>query len=186
MALFLAGITIFCVVHLFKAIAPASRENVVFKLGENPYKGIFSLLIIGSLVMIVYGWKATMPSAIYVPPLNPGIVPSVLVFVALVLFFASQMSGYIKRALRHPQMIGTIVWAVSHLLTNGDSRSVILFGALGIWALLEIILCNRRDGPRTELPEAAGKFDLIALVVGGAAWGLIGHFHLQLFGVAVV
>ena len=70
--------------------------------------------------------------------MNPGIVPSVLVFVALVLFFASQMSGYIKRALRHPQMIGTIVWAVSHLLTNGDSRSVILFGTLGIWALLEM------------------------------------------------
>lgn len=184
MALFLAGITIFCIVHLFKAIAPESRENVVFKLGENPYKGIFSLLIFGSLVMIVYGWKATIPNAVYTPPLAPGLVPSVLVFVALVLFFASQMNGHIKRTLRHPQMIGTFVWAVSHLLTNGDSRSVILFGTLGVWALLEIILCNRRDGPRKELPDASGKSDLVAVVVGVVVWGIVGHFHLQLFGVA--
>ena len=59
MALFLAGITLFCVVHLFPAIAPGSRENLVFKLGENPYKGIFSVLILLGLVLIVFGWKST-------------------------------------------------------------------------------------------------------------------------------
>ena len=52
--------------------------------------------------------------------------------------------------------------------------------------MLQIILCNRRDGPRAELPTASGKFDLIAIVVGGVAWGLVGHFHLQLFGVAPI
>ena len=184
MSLFLAGITIFCLVHLFKAIAPTARENVVFKLGENAYKGIFSLLILGSLVMIVFGWKATLPRTLYAPPITPGIIPSVLVLIALVLFFASQVGGHIKRVLRHPQMVGTIIWAVSHLLTNGDSRSVILFGALAVWALLEIILCNRRDGPRTEMPAASGRFDVIAIVIGVVAFGLLGHFHLALFGVA--
>ena len=184
MALFLAGITIFCVVHLFKAAAPVARENLVFKLGEQPYQGVFSLLILGSLVMIVFGWKAAIPTAVYVPPLGPGIVPSLLVFVGLVLFFASQTGGYMKRTLRHPQMLGTLCWASAHLLTNGDSRSVILFGSLGVWALLEIVLCNRRDGPRTELPAASAKADLIAIVIGVAAFGLVGHFHLKLFGVA--
>ena len=184
MALFLAGITLFCVVHLFKAAAPASRENLVFKLGENAYKGIFSLLIVVSLVMIVFGWKATIPRPIYTPPLGPGLIPSVLVLVGLILFFASQMNGFLKRILRHPQMLGTIAWAGAHLLTNGDSRSVTLFGALAVWALLEIILCNRRDGPRKELPAASGKADLIATVVGVVAFGLIGHFHVWLFGVS--
>jgi uncharacterized membrane protein len=183
MGLLLAGITIFCVVHLFKAAAPASRDNLIFKLGENPYKGIFSLLILGSLVMIVFGWKTTIPTAIYMPPLGPGILPSLLVLVGLVLFFASQANGYIKRTLRHPQMLGTISWATAHLLTNGDSRSVLLFGSLAVWALLEIILCNRRDGPRRALPQASGKADLVATVVGVVAFGLVGHFHLALFGV---
>jgi len=184
MAILLAGITIFCVVHLYKAAAPAARDNMIFKLGENPYKGIFSLLILGSLVMIVFGWKATIPTAVYVPPLGPGILPSLLVLVGLILFFASQTGGYIKRILRHPQMLGTISWAAAHLLVNGDSRSVLLFGSLAAWALLEIILCNRRDGPRTELPAASGKADLIAVVIGVVAFGLVGHFHLALFGVS--
>ena len=184
MALFVAGITLFCVVHLFSAIAPGSRENLVFKLGENPYKGIYSILILLGLVLIVLGWKSTIPHAVYTPPLLPGVVPSVLVFVALVLFFASQMNGYFKRILRHPQMIATLLWAGSHLLTNGDSRSLILFGSLAVWALLEIVLCNRRDGKRVELPAASVKADAIAVAVGVVAFGVLGHFHQQLFGVA--
>ena len=184
MSLFIAGITIFCVVHLLKAAAPAARDNLVAKLGENPYKGIYSLLILASLVMIVFGWKGTVPSAIYSPPIGPGVIPSALVFLGLVLFFASQMGGYLKRLLRHPQMIGTFLWALAHLLTNGDSRSVTLFGSLAAWALLEIVLCNRRDGPRKELPSASGRADLIAVVVGGVAFALLGHFHLRLFGVS--
>ena len=184
MALLLAGITLFCLVHLFPALAPASRENLVFKLGENPYKGIYSLLILGGLVMIVFGWKATTPAPLYVPPLGPGILPAVLVLVGLVLFFASNMKGYLRRTLRHPQMIGTLLWAGSHLLTNGDSRSVTLFGSLAVWALLEIVLCNRRDGPREKLPSASLKGDVIAVVIGIVAFGMLGHFHVKLFGVA--
>jgi uncharacterized membrane protein len=184
MALFLAGITLFCVVHLFPAVAPASRENLVFKLGENPYKGIYSLLILGGIVMIVFGWKATTPGPVYVPPLGPGLLPAVLVLAGLVLFFASQTKGYLKRTLRHPQMIGTILWAGSHLLTNGDTRSVILFGSLAAWAVLEIVLCNRRDGPRKALPGATVNGDVIAVIAGAVAFAVLGHFHLRLFGVS--
>lgn len=184
MALFLAGITLFCIVHIFPALAPNPRENLAFKLGENRYRGIFALLIVLGLVLIVFGWKSTTPSAVYTPPVAPGLLPSALVLVALILFFASQMGGYLKRVLRHPQMIGTLIWATSHLLTNGDSRSLILFGSLAVWSVLEIVLSNRRDGPRAELPAASAKFDVIAVVVGAVAWGLVGHFHLKLFGVA--
>ena len=184
MALFLVGITLFCIVHLFPALLPAARDNLVFKLGKQPYRGVYSLLILLGLVLIVFGWKATIPKAVYVPPLAPGILPSALVFAGLVLFFASQVKGFLRRTLRHPQMIGTILWATSHLLTNGDSRSLILFGSLATWALLEIVLCNRRDGPRSELPVASGKFDLLAIVIGAVAFALVGHFHAALFGVS--
>ena len=184
MALFLAGITLFCLVHLFPALAPDSRENLVFKLGEKAYRGIFSILILGGLVMIVLGWRATIPQPLYAPPLAPGIVPAILVFAALVLLFAARMQGYLKRVLRHPQMIGTMIWASSHLLTNGDTRSVMLFGSLAVWAVLEILLCNRRDGPRTELPAASVKADVIAVVIGVIAFGALVHFHVKLFGVS--
>jgi uncharacterized membrane protein len=184
MALLITGIAVFCGVHLFPSVAPAARDKLVTSLGKNPYRAIFSLLILGGLVLIVFGWKAALPRPLYVPPMAPGVVPSLLVFAALVLFVAAQMRGYIRRVLRHPQMIGTALWAASHLLTNGDTRSVTLFGSLLAWALLEILLCNRRDGPRRELPSAAARFDLIALVIGGVAFGVIGHLHLRLFGVS--
>ncbi|MEJ2258185.1 MAG: NnrU family protein, partial [Woeseiaceae bacterium] len=156
MGLLLTGIVLFCVVHLFPSLMPAARDRLVSRLGENPYKAVFSVLILAGLILIVLGWKAAVPRPVYIPPMAPGLLPSALVFAGLVLFLAAQMRGYLKRVLRHPQMIGTVLWAVSHLLTNGDSRSVLLFGSLLIWALLEILLCNRRDGPRQELPAAAG------------------------------
>ena len=61
MPLLLAGLTVWCLVHLFPSVAPASRENLAFKLGENPYKGLFSLFILAALVMIVFGWKTATP-----------------------------------------------------------------------------------------------------------------------------
>ena len=186
MALLIAGIMTWSLVHLFPAFAPSARENLVAKLGENPYKGLFSLLILAALAMIVFGWKSSVPSGVYVPPLMPGILSSIMVLAGLTLFFASQFNGYFKRILRHPQMVGTLLWAGAHLLTNGDSRSLALFGSFAVWAIFEIVLCNRRDGPRFELPAASAKFDIIAIVIGCVAWAIVGHFHLKLFGVAPI
>jgi len=184
MSLLLAGIILWFVAHSFPATAPARRDALVAKLGEKPYRGVFSLVILASLIIIVFGWKTAVPSPIYLPPMGPGVVPSVLVLIGLVLFFASQVNGHIRRVLRHPQMIGTVSWAVAHLLTNGDSRSMALFGGMAVWALFEIVMINRRDGPRGEMASASGKFDLIAVVVGGVVFALVGYFHLRLFGVA--
>ena len=186
MSLLLTGMLIWIVAHSFKATAPDRRDALVAKFGEQPWRGVFSLVILASLLMIVFGWKAAVPGAVYAPPLAPGIIPSLLVLIGLVLFFAAQMNGNIKRILRHPQMAGTIVWAVAHLLTNGDSRSIVLFGGMALWAFYEIIMINRREGPRGTLPPASIKFDLIAVAVGVVAFAVVGHFHLQLFGVAPI
>jgi len=118
--------------------------------------------------------------------MGPGILSSVLVLGGLILFFASQLNGHLKRITRHPQMTGTILWAGAHLLTNGDSRSVVLFGSLAAWALFEIVMINRRDGTRSGPVAASGKFDLIAIVIGGVAFAVVGHFHMQLFGVSPI
>ncbi|RLA32229.1 MAG: NnrU protein, partial [Gammaproteobacteria bacterium] len=56
----------------------------------------------------------------------------------------------IKRIFRHPMLTGVFIWAVAHLLVNGTTRALVLFGGLGIWALLEIVLINKRDGAYTK------------------------------------
>jgi len=186
MSLLLAGVILWCAAHLLPAAAPAKRDALVAKLGEQPYRSVFSLVVVVSLVMIVFGWRSAVPRAIYQPPLGPGILPSVLILVGFVFFFASKMNGNIKRILRHPQMTGTILWAVAHLLTNGDSRAVVLFGGFAIWALFEIVMINRREGPRVAPGPASGKFDLIAVVIGVVVFAVIGHFHMALFGVSPI
>ena len=186
MTLLIAGITLWFVTHLFPAAAPRTRDNLIEKLGENPYRGVFSLLILAALLMIIFGWKSAVPSALYAPPMGPGIVPSVLVLSGLVIFFSSQTGGHIKRLIRHPQMTGVLFWSTAHLLANGDSRSVSLFGGFALWAALEIILINRREGPRVDRPAASIRQDLVTIVIGGVVFALVGHFHLQLFGVSVV
>ncbi len=188
MTLLIAGLLLWIVVHAFPAVAPAKRAALQQKLGRQPYRGVFSLFILASLLMIVFGWKAATPTGVYVPPMMPGLVSSLLVLAGLILFFASQFNGHLKRITRHPQMLGTILWASAHLLTNGDSRSVALFGSLAAWALFEIVMINRRDRAAGESVtfEAAAKFDALAVVVGGVVFALVGHFHMQLFGVAPV
>ncbi len=186
MALLITGLLLFCLVHLSPAVLVENRENLRQKLGENPYRGIFSLVILGSLVMIVFGWKATEPRSVYAAPLDANLFTSLLVLAGLVLFFASQANGNIKRYVRHPQMTGTILWGVAHLLTNGSNRAVLLFGGLTLWAAIEILTINRRDG-RWERPGPAPiKGDVIPVVVGIVVFTGVAYFHRQLFGVPVL
>jgi len=186
MTMLIAGLALWVATHAFPAVAPARRAALQLKLGKQPYRGVFSLVIVAALILIVFGWKSAVPAAVYAPPLGPGIVSSVLVLAGLILFFAAQFNGHLKRITRHPQMTGTILWALAHLLTNGDSRSLVLFGTLGAWALFEIVMINRRDGAVTEAPAASGKYDLVAVVIGVAVFAIVGHFHMQLFNVSAL
>lgn len=180
------GIALWFVVHAFPSVAPAKRTALQQSMGEQAYRGVFSLFILAALLLIVFGWKSAVPTAVYAPPMGPGLLSAALVLAGLILFFASRVNGNIKRILRHPQMAGTLLWAVSHLLTNGDSRSVALFGSMAVWAVFEIIMINRRDATRTGSAGASAKFDLIAVVIGGVVFSVVGHFHQTLFGVAPI
>ena len=91
MSLLVAGIILWFVVHSFPAVAPNKRNALAAKLGEQPYRGVFSLVILASLVVIVFGWKNAAPSAIYQPPMGPGIVPSILVTI-LFIFSMSRLN----------------------------------------------------------------------------------------------
>lgn len=184
MALLIAGTLLYCAVHLFPAALPAVRSKMVPRLGENPYKGVFSLLILASLALIVFGWKIAVPSVVYRPPLGPGLVPSALMLLAFMLFAASAIPSNISRLIRHPQMTAVILWSAAHLLTNGDRPSLVLFGGLGTWAMAEILLCNRRDGSWQRPAPRSRVADGLVIVIGVTAYAALAWFHARLFGVA--
>ncbi|MBT8089763.1 MAG: NnrU family protein [Gammaproteobacteria bacterium] len=186
MSLLITGIVVWSLTHLFPAILPATRDGLVRKLGENPYRGLFALVILGSLILIVLGWRQAVPSALYAPPFAANPVISVLILIAFILFFAAGAPGNIKRFVRHPQMVGTMLWGVAHLLTNGSTRAVALFGGLTIWAIVEVLMCNRRDGKWQKPEPAALRLDVIPVVIGSVLFAAVLYFHGSLFGVPAI
>ncbi|MFT5032515.1 MAG: putative membrane protein [Bacteroidia bacterium] len=102
--------------------------------------------MVASLYCLVVGWKAMGPGAplYFIPWAKP--VSLTLMAVAVCLFIAANAPTDIKRYLRHPQLTSVVLWAIAHLLANGDMRSLILFGGLGLWALIEMPLINRGAG----------------------------------------
>ena len=183
MALLIAGVVFWSIVHLMPAVAPGLRTSLTSKLGEWPYKGLFAVDILIALALIVFGWKAASPILIYAPPLADSPLPLALIAVAILLFTASSLPNNMKRHVRHPQMAAVLLFSIAHLLTNGDSRSLVLFAGLGLWSILEIVFINKRDSDWTPPPATALSKDVITVITAIVVFKTLGYFHLALFGV---
>lgn len=186
MGTLIAGVVLWSAVHLFPGAAPDTRQAMIDRLGRNRYRGLFAILILAALVMIVLGWKSASPRSVYMPVIGAGPVASLLMLVAFVLFVAAQSRTNIKRYLRHPQLTAVTAWALAHLLANGDSRSVVLFGGFGIWAVLSMALINRRDGAYEKPAAVAVMSDISTGIIGIIAFAAVLYFHRSLFGAPAI
>ena len=115
-------------------------------MGENGYKGIFSLLLLAAMALIVFGWRSATPAFVYAPPPGLHAVALGLMVIAFGLFIVSNRDSRLRLLIRHPQLSGVALWAVAHLMLNGDSRSLVLFGGMILWSVGEILAINRREG----------------------------------------
>lgn len=153
--LFVLGLLLWSGLHLTTVLAVDARARVVARLGKQPYRGLFSLAMVMSLTLIVVGWRSMPPTLLWLPPAGMRHVTMALVPIAVILFLSSRMPSDVRRWVRHPQLTGVKLWAVAHLLSNGETRAVLLFGGLLAWAVVEVILLSRRDGAWVK-PEAVG------------------------------
>ncbi|MDX1517677.1 MAG: NnrU family protein [Woeseiaceae bacterium] len=186
MLLLIAGVTLWSLVHLFPSLYPSARERLIARLGDGPYRGLFSLDIVIAIVLIVVGWRSADVQPVYVAPLYGSVIVTALMFVSFLLFAGASAPGNLKRWLRHPMLTGTVVWSVAHLLANGDNRSIVLFGGIGLWAIVAMLTINRRDGARQRPPPVPLSRD--AMTVAGTAiiFGIVLFLHRYLFGVSAL
>lgn len=186
MNLLIAGVLLWSLAHFIPSLAQPLKQSLVGKAGENGYKGIFTLLMFASLAMIIFGWRSIdQPTYLYTLPFWTRHLGMLLVLIAFILFVASGMPTRIKQVLRHPQLTGMAIWAAAHLMMNGDSRSLVLFGGLGIWAVLEMVFINRRDGEWVK-PEVPGMGQEVKiLVISLVMVGVVIFAHPWLAGVAI-
>ncbi len=176
------GVLLWSLLHLFPSFAPEARAGLVARVGEWPFKGLFALVIVGSIVLMVLGWRAVEPVTLYTLPSLARGAATALMIVALVLVVAPYIPTNIRRAVRHPQLTAVLVWATAHLLAAGDNRSMVLFGGIGLWSVVAMALISRREGDweRPEVKPPTG--DAVAVVVGIVAYLVLLFAHPWLFG----
>ena len=176
MTILILGLIVFIGSHAF-SMAREPRARAIARLGEGPYKGLYSLVSLIGLALIVWGfgaYRAGGYTQVWNPPVWTRHLAVLLVWFAFVAFAAAYLPGRIRRALKHPMLAGLKIWALAHLLANGDLGSMLLFGGLLAWAVVARISTKRRDevldhgGPATD--PAGWRNDILAIAIGTAAY----------------
>jgi uncharacterized membrane protein len=192
MALLIGGLALFIVVHLVPT-RPALRAGLVERLGDGPYRGLFSLLSIAGLVLIVLGFGHMQGLGrgnpeLWVPPVWIKHVVFLLMVPAIILLVAAYVPSRIRTAVGHPMLTALIIWAFAHLLANGDLASVLLFGSVLGYAIHDRISVIDRASPG-PLGAARGRGinDVLVIVGGLALYALILFWgHAKLTGVPLL
>ncbi|MDP5308295.1 NnrU family protein [Paracoccus spongiarum] len=171
------GVALWWAAHLFRRFAPERRAA----MGDKG-RGAVAAALVFSVVLMIWGYKVA-DGAVWWGP-SPALVGinNLLVLLGLYLYAASGMKTRVTAAIRHPQLTGFALWAAAHLLVNGDMPSLLLFGGLLLWALVEIVVINRAtpgwtppSGPfpaRKEAMAVAGA--VIVMLVLGLVHGWLG------------
>lgn len=173
------GLALWVGAHLFKRVAPGPRAALQDRMGDAS-KALFAVVLVISVVLMVIGYRAWFAPLAYQPPVWGVHVNNTLMLVAVALFGLGSSKSRLRGALRHPMLTGMLVFALAHLLVNGDWASIVLFGTLGLWAVLEMIVINRA-APGWERP-APGTLagDLRLIVITLVVYGVITAIHAWL------
>ena len=173
MLIFVVGLILFLGLHSVSIAAPRWRAATVARLGERPWKGLYSIASgVGLALLIVgYGIARREPIVLYSPPAALRHVALLLMLPVFPLLFAAYLPGRIRAATRHPMLLAVKFWATAHLLANGTLADVLLFGAFLLWAVADRISVKRRSAAEAhDAPAApAGAANDAIAVLGGLA-----------------
>lgn len=188
MSVLIVGLIVFLGVHSVRIVAEPWRSAQIARRGLNAWKGLYSLVSLAGFVLIVwgYGLARAEPLALWAPPAWTRHVAALLTLPAFVLIAAAYVPGSrIKAAVGHPMVAGVKVWAIAHLLSNGNLADVLLFGAFLLWAVADFRSARQRDRAAgvSYRPGTAAR-DGLVIAAGTGVWALFaGFLHLWLIGV---
>lgn len=192
MGILLVGLVVFLGVHSISIVAPGWRAAQVARLGEGPWKGLYSVLAAVGLGLLIFGYGAARqsPVVLYTPPPALRHLALLLMLPVFPLLLAPYLPGRIQAATRHPMLLAVKLWATAHLLANGTLADVLLFGGFLLWAVADRISVKRRaPGGAGSAPHAPRRpvNDAIVVVVGLAPYALfVLRAHQWLFAVSPI
>jgi len=182
----------FLLIH-FGVSGTRLRDVLTDKLGEGPFRGLFSLASLIGIAWVIYAYRRA--------PLIPtwgflaGFRPAAYVLVLIAFLFAgigiltpsptrvgmeSQLDAGSARGMvritRNPFLWGIGLWAVTHLVINGDEASLTLFGTmllLAMGGMASIDAKRRRRFPErwARFAQATSSVPFAAIARGGNRLG---------------
>jgi uncharacterized membrane protein len=186
MTYLIAGLILFLGVHSVRIVADDFRTRWQQRLGEGAYKGLYSAVSLLGFVLIVWGFGLARetPVVLWSPPAGMRHVAALLTLFAFVLLAASYVPhNYLKARLHHPMVLSVKVWALAHLLSNGNLAHVLLFGSFLAWSVVCFSAARRRDRAQSvTYPAGTATGTAVCVVVGAVAWGI---FAMVLHGLLV-
>ena len=168
MSLLILGLVLFLGVHSTRILAPAWRTRTIARIGEGPWKGLYSLVSLVGFALLVWGYaQARQQMPLWDPPGWTRHLTALLMLPVFPMIVAAYVPrNGIKARLKHPQVLSVKLWAVAHLVANGNVADVVLFGAFLGWAVADFSAARKRDreagrlvDPRAVV-EAAGPSPL--------------------------
>lgn len=187
MAILIIGLILFLGTHSVSIIAPSWRDRMAFRIGAAAWRGTYSLIALGGLMLIVrgYGLAHADTAMLYTPPTWLRHVALLLMAFVFPLLLAAYLPGRIRTATRHPLLLATTLWALAHLLANGSLADAVLFGSFLAWAAADRLSLEQRT-PRSVPAAALSRWnDAIAVTAGLAIYAafMLG-LHRALIGVS--
>lgn len=191
MALLALSLILFIGLHLIRVLAPGFRQAMIDKVGKPAWTAFYAIASILTLVFVIHAFGAarSQPTGmLYNPPMGMTHLTVTLMLLAMICLVAGFLpAGYIKTKAKHPVVLSVKIWALAHLLSNGEAYSVLLFAAFLAWGVVMRISLKRRErkGEVTLPVFVSAKYDIYAVVIGAVVWALmIWRVHEWLIGVA--
>ncbi|HEY0884450.1 MAG TPA: NnrU family protein [Ramlibacter sp.] len=188
MAILILGLVLFLGVHSTRIVADGWRSAAIARIGEMPWKGIYSLLSIAGFALVIWGFRVARADTLvlYTPPVWTRHFAALLLVASFILLVAAYVPrNGIKARLHHPMVLGVKVWALAHLLANGVAADVVLFGAFLAWAVFSYRAARQRDrANNAAYPPGTAAMTVLTVIIGVAAWAVFAFMlHGPLIGV---
>ena len=168
-----SGVLVWSGAHLFKRVAPEARA----RLG-NAGRPLMALLLLASVVLMTLGYQQASTTVWWGLQATWVGVNNVLVYLGFYFIVGSQLRTRVAGVIRHPQLTAVKLWALAHLLVNGDSASLLLFGGLLVWAVLEVVIINKQDGkPQLGKPQPSLPREFVAIAITLLIYGVTAYLH---------
>ncbi|KIC40041.1 membrane protein [Ruegeria sp. ANG-R] len=170
--LLILGVALWWAAHLFKRAMPERRAAM-----GNAGKGAVALALVAAILLMIFGYRMTDFIYVWAPPTFLIHINNLLVLIAFYMMSPAGQKGRLLSRMRHPMLGGFKLWAFAHLLVNGDLASIVLFGGLLAWAIVEVIVINRAEPDWTPgEPGTYGK-DAMFFLASIVLLGIVGYIH---------